>query len=93
MRDGVPAKWKVERQKGEIGARAKARLGRRLVLPVYIAWEMSVLCLPPWAVRGIIGNGAAMHYGYGGDGGNWLDYPDWRLIGRIRELGGIDGRW
>lgn len=47
----------MERQKGEIGARAKARLGRRLVLPVYIAWEMSVLCLPPWAVRGMIGNG------------------------------------
>lgn len=39
------------------------------MLPVYIAWEMSVLCLPPWAVRGIIGNGTAMHYGYGVDRG------------------------
>lgn len=29
------------------------------MLPVYIAWEMSVLCLPPWAVSEIIGNGAA----------------------------------
>lgn len=36
---------------------------------VQIAWEMTVLLSASLAVRGVIGNGTAMHYRYGGDGG------------------------
>lgn len=61
-------KRRVERQKGEMGDRAKAKLGRRLVAAVHIAWEMTVLLSTSLAVPGVIDNETAMHYRYGGDG-------------------------
>lgn len=62
-------KRRVERQKGEMGDHAKAKLGRRLVAAVHIAWEMTVLLSTSLAVPGVIDNETAMHYRYGGDGG------------------------
>lgn len=59
----------MERQKGETGDRAKAKLGRRLVVVVHIAWEMTVFLSASLAVRGAIDSETAMHYRYGGDGG------------------------
>lgn len=68
-KNGNRTKRRVESQKGEVGDHAKAKLGRRLVAAVHIAWEMTVLLPASLAVPGVIDNETAMHYRYGGDGG------------------------
>lgn len=68
-RNGNRTKRRVESQKGEVGDRAKAKLGRRLAAAVHIAWEMTVLLPASLAVPGVTDNETAMYYRYGGDGG------------------------